>query len=486
MIDLLNINTRKGSRLTSLLGLALDGTKLDGVVLRRTDGSLEVQQSFSVSLSLDPLTAATELVGREIRNHLDAAGIKERNCVVGLPLKWALTTSVEVPELPEADIDSFLQLEAERGFHCDIATLHFAASRSHSNAGKQHAFLVGIPKNHLALLEQALRAAKLKPLSFSLGITALLPPGAESSNGVLGLAIGETHVGLEVTSGGGVAALRALEGALEMDGSRRVLQSELVGREARITLGQLPAEVRETVRRIRIFGPRDLSQQLADELELKLEPMGLKVELAARYPAHEFGLHLPTETVVSAPLSLAAGQLVGRKPPFELLPPRVSTWQQMVNRYSSGKVQVAGAAAAALFLIVASAFGYQQWQLTKLRGQWQGMSSKAKELEGVTQQIHQYRPWFDDSLRALTILKELTTAFPEDGRVSAKSVEIRDLNTVTCTGITRDSESMFTIWENLRRSGNVRDLHRPTTRGNKPPLQFTFDFRWNEGGRSEN
>jgi len=486
MIDLLNINTLKRRHLTSLLGLALDGSKLDGVVLRRTNGALEVQQSFSVSLSLDPLTAATELVGREIRNHLDAAGIKERNCVVGLPLKWALTTSIELPQLSENDVDSFLQLEAERGFHADISTLHFAASRSQSKTGKQHAFLVGIPKNHLTLLEQALRAAKLKPLSFSLGITALLPPSAESSNGVLALAIGESHVGLEVTSGGGVAALRALEGALEINGGRRVLQAELAGREARITLGQLPAEIRDTVRRIRIFGPRDLSQQLADELELRLEPMGLKVETAARYSPDEFGLQLPAESAVSAPLSLAAGQLAGRKPPFELLPPRITAWQQMVNRYSSGKLRIAGAAAAGLFLIVASAFGYQQWQLTRLRSQWQSMATRVKDLEGVTQQIHQYRPWYDNSLRALTILKELTTAFPEDGRVSAKSVEIRDLNNVTCTGITRDSEALFSIWENLRKSGKVSDLHRPTTRGNKPPLQFTFDFRWNEGGPNEN
>jgi hypothetical protein len=403
-----------------------------------------------------------------------------------VPLKWALTTSIEVPELPESDVAGFLQLEAERGFHADISTLHFAASRSQSKAGKQHAFLVGIPKNHLTLLEEALRAAKLKPISFSLGITALLPPGAESSNGVLALAIGETHVGLEVISGGGVAALRALEGALELDGSRRVLQAELVGREGRITLGQLPAEVRDTVRRIRIFGPRDLSQQLADELELRLEPMGLKVELATRYSADEFGLQLPADTAVSAPLSLAAGLLAGRKPPFELLPPRVTAWQQMVTRYSSGKLRMAGAAAAALFVILASAFGYQQWQLASLRSQWLAMSPKVKELEGVTQQIRQYRPWFDNSMRALTILKELTTAFPEDGKVSAKSIEIRDLNAVTCTGITRDSESMFTIWENLRRSGKVTDLHRPTTRGTKPPLQFTFDFRWNEGGRNEN
>src|SRR5215467_12185562 len=282
MIDIQKLNPLNRQRLSTVLGLTLDGSRLEGVVLHRTNGAVQLQQSFSVSLSLDPLTAATELVGREIRNHLDAAGVKERNCVVGLPLKWALTTHVDLPQLPEEDVASILQLEAERGFHCDVSTLHFAASRSHSDTGKEHAFLVGIPKNHLTLLEQALRAAKLRPLSFSLGITALLPPAAESSNGVLGLAIGETHVGLEVTAGGGVAALRALEGALEMDGSRRVLQSELVGREARITLGQLPPEVRETVRRIRIFGPRDLSQQLADELELRLEPMGLKVELAGR------------------------------------------------------------------------------------------------------------------------------------------------------------------------------------------------------------
>ena len=136
--------------------------------------------------------------------------------------------------------------------------------------------------------------------------------------------------------------------------------------------------------------------------------------------------------------------------------------------------------------MVVGFFAWQQIQLTRLRSQWKKVSDKVGELEDVSRQISKYRPWFDDSLRALTILKELTTAFPEDGRVSAKSIEIRDLNAVTCTGITRDSESMFAIWENLRRSGNVRDLHRPQTRGNKPPLQFTFDFRWNEGGRSEN
>ena len=62
---------KKQKRLTSLLGLTLDGSRLEGVVLRRNNDSLQTQQTFSVVLTLDPLTAAPELVGREIRNHLD-------------------------------------------------------------------------------------------------------------------------------------------------------------------------------------------------------------------------------------------------------------------------------------------------------------------------------------------------------------------------------------------------------------------------------
>src|SRR5438128_2343846 len=75
----------------SLLGLAFDGGRLEGVALRRTNDSVEIKDSFAVSLSLDPLTNDPELVGREIRKHLDAAEIRERRCAVCLPLSWALT-----------------------------------------------------------------------------------------------------------------------------------------------------------------------------------------------------------------------------------------------------------------------------------------------------------------------------------------------------------------------------------------------------------
>ena len=114
------------------------------------------------------------------------------------------------------------------------------------------------------------------------------------------------------------------------------------------------------------------------------------------------------------------------------------------------------------------------------------MVAKVKDLENVTQQIHQYRPWFDESLRCLTILRQVATAFLEDGVVTAKTIEIRDLNIVTCTGTTRDNDSLLRTEDRLRTNSAVSDVRTVQIRGNKPPLQFTFDFHWTEGGRNEN
>ena len=485
MNNILKIKFRKRRRLTSLLGLALDGGRLDGVVLRRSNGSLQLQQSFSVALTLDPLTAAPELVGREIRNHLDAAGVRERHCVLGVPLKWVLMAHTELPPLPEADAASLLQMEAERGFPCDTTTLRLVNSRCPLTAGKQHVTLAGIPNSQLAALEQVLAAAKLKPVSFALGLAALQPPAAENSNGVLALAIGESTVSLQITCGGGVAALRALEGAIENPNGRPALLPDLVARESRITLGQLPIELRDTVKRVRIFGPRELAQRLADEMEVRFEPMGLSVEVVTAYSPDEFGVQLPPEASLAAAFSLAARSLAGQIPAFEFLPPKLTIIEQFAAKYSSGRLRTMGAVAAGIVAIVGGMFLIQQIQLWRLRSQWSGMSAKVLELQGVQGQIRQFRPWFDDSFHYLAILRQLTLAFPEDGAVTAKTIEIQAGNTVNCSGNARDNASLLATLAKLGAADGVSNLKVDLIHG-KAPMQFTFDFQYGNGGGNEN
>ena len=473
MNNVLKVNFAKRKKLTSLLGLSLDGSRLEGVVLKRTNGSLQQSQPFAVTLSLDPLTAAPELVGREIRNQLDAVGVRERFCVVGVPVKWALTAHTELPKMDDADAESLLQMEAERGFPSDPSTLRLSNSSSVLPGDKQLVTMAGIASGQLEALEQVLVAAKLKPVSFSFGLTALQPPtpGAPAA-GVLALAVGESQVSLQITGGGGVAALRALEGAIEKEGGRRVLQPDLVGREARITLGQLPAGLREKVKLVRIFGPRDLAQPLADEMELRFEPMGLKVEVVAAYAPNEFGVTLPPDAALSTAFSLAARWLTGSAPEFEFLPPKPTAWQQLNKKYSSGKLRSVGALAAGVVLIIGGFFAYQQYQLASLRSQWSKMSAEVRELENFQTQIRQYRPWFDDSYRSLSILRQVTTAFPEDGVVTAKLVEVREGNVVSCFGTARDNAALLKMMEQLSVAPGVANFHRGPTRGSSDSIQF--------------
>jgi hypothetical protein len=469
----------------SILGLTIDGSRLEAVVLRRTNGSLVSGPSVEAALALNPWTGDPQLVGREIRNRLDEAEIRERRCAVCIPLSWVLTLQTRLlPELPDSDIDSFLQIEAERGFPYPIETLLIALSRYQSPSGDRYVMQAAIPRDSVARLEQVLKAAKLKPVTFSLGLAALQNSAADSGESAMALSLDDSSVGLQISTGGGVALFRTVEEAYEVEGGEKRLQTAQIARELRITLGQLPADVRDSLRRLRIFGSGELARQLAEELEPRASALGIRLERVGSYAPDEFGATLPSGTSISPSLSLGARYLTQRSAEFEFLPPKINPWQQWGARYSSKTMRYAGAAVGSILLIVVLAFLIQQIRLLQLRSRWSAMSAKVTQLEDMQQQIRKYRPWFDESLRTLSILRRLTEAFPEDGSVSAKTVEFREPATVSCTGTARDSSALMKTLDQLRAAKEISSLKVDHLQG-KSPLQFTFNFRWGMEGGNE-
>lgn len=464
-------------RANSVLGLSFDGGRLTGVVVRRTNGAVEVTQSFAFPLALDPLRHSPEEQGREIRRQLDAAAVRERRCVVALPADWVLTWQTPLPDLPEEDLASLLELEAERGFPYSVDSLQLVTSRFRLPGGAAFATQIAVLREQVTRLEQVLRAAKLTPVSFTPGLAALSPRSAK--DGVVTLLAGETGVGLLVTVGGGIAALRALEQTKEPEDGTPRIPAEVVGRELRVTLGQLPAECASLVTRLRIVGPGAVADPLASEIEPRAAALGLTVERVAHYEPGELGVKLPPKVEVSPALSVAVRQLVGTAEGLEFLPPRVSAWRQFNNKYASRKLAYAGQAVAAVAAAVALAFGGQQFQLSRLQTQWNGMSARVRELEEMQGQIKRFRPWFDDSIRSLLILKRLTETFPENGDVTAKTFELRPSGVVICTGTARDNAVLFKTLDQLRALPDVAGVQLDQVRG-RTPLQFSFNFQWGD------
>jgi len=465
----------------ALLGLSFDGSRMSGVWVRRTNGSVEIRQTFSVTLSLDPLTAEVELVGREIRKQLDAAEIRERRCALCVPTSWIHSLTVPVPELPEADLQSFLQLEAERGFPYDPDSLIVAQSRFRLASGAQGATLAAIPREQVNRLLAVLEAAQLRPVGFAVAIAALQSAQPEDNDGVIALSAGETSLNLLVGAGGGVALLRTIEGAFEQQGSERHFQLEHVLRELRITLGQLPPEVGDSLRQVRVYGSDDTAEEIAEALQPRLRASGLDVRQVKKYAADDFPVKVPADAAVTPALSLVMRLMSGKPAPFELMPPRVSAWQQIRARYSSSKLVYAGGAVGALLLVVLLAFAVQQVRLWYWGAKWNQMRADVLELREIQADIRKYRPWFDDTFRSLTVLRRLTESFPEDGSVSAKVIEIRAPATITCTGTARDNAAYLRMLDKLRGVKEISDMRVEQVKGANA-VQFTFNFKWNQGG----
>lgn len=476
MNDLLK--SRRGGH---LLGLSLEAGRFEAALLHRTNGSVAILKSVSAPLPAALLNGPPEPLGREVRRVLDEAGIKERRCAVALPIAWVLTLQVSLPDLPDADLASLLQLEAERGFPHSPESLLITESRFHSEPSGtdtgHFATLLAIPRDRIARLESALATAQLTPLTFNLGLPELVAAVDPKGSDTLTLLPEDEQLGVLLSAGDGIVLLRQINAAFSLVEGRPQLDAEHVRRELRITLAHLSGGVRESLRRIQILGQDAAADALATGLAPFAPGLGLTIERTRALPTQVSGVVVPAGTAPGQAVVVALRPLVGDSPRFDFLPPKISAWQRFSERYSSGRLAAAGVVLGALAALVALAFLIQQIQLWHWNGRWQTMAKKVGEIEKIRAQTARYRPWFDESVRSLGVLRRLTEAFPEDGSVSAKSLELRAPSTIICTGSAKDRASFLRMFEKLRAAPEVGEIKLEQMRG-RSPLEFTFNFQW--------
>jgi hypothetical protein len=469
-------------KITTLLGIDWQEDHIAGALVRRANGSVRVERVFRFPLSLDPLTHDPELAGRELRQRLDEAGIRERRCVAGLPQSWALTAHTQLPDLEGEDLDGFLEVEAEKSFPYPPEELSISVSKAATKRGEKYATLVAVPKSHLTLLEKVFKAARLKPVSFSIGITALRPAKGEATEGRVILAAAEQHLGLEVRGGGGVLSLRMLRNVFHSNGSADKIETDLLARELRITLGRLPQDLRRSITSLDIYGRGAQAGSLQQELAPHAARLGLTIE--EKTPGLEPRLDEAGQHGSQAAVALASRHLLGQPSEFEFLPPNPNAWQAKLARFSSRKLFWLGYGGGGLVALVALAFLAQHIRLSSLEQEWAAMAPVVREVEALQNDIRKFRPWYDRSFRTLSVLQLLAEAFPEDGSVTAKTIEVRNLNMVSCSGTAREHAQFLQVWDHLRQAPQVADLQVQQVQGTAP-LQFIFHFRWIEGAQHE-
>ena len=289
--------------------------------------------------------------------------------------------------------------------------------------------------------------------------------------------VGESRVETLVSVGGGIVALRSFDNVADLEGSVRRISCESIVRELRITIGQLPDAVRDAVGSLRIFGAPSFAGQLADGLRRWAEHASINVEVVGQHHGVEAGIRIDGASRVSCALSLAATHLSDQSSDLEFLPPKPTVWQQFSERYAGKRLAYGGTAAGAVAAIVILLLIFQQVRLSRLEGRWAGMIEQVDELQEMQDRIRSFRSWYDPNPTSLEVLKQVTLAFPEEGTVTTKTLEIRNRSTVNVTGIATDNSALLDTLNALRDAPTVGDLKVDQIRG-RSPMQFTFNFQW--------
>ncbi len=457
----------KKNRLSSVLGLSLGDGQLRASRAVRAKGGIEISQTATAALALDVLHPESELVGREIKNPLDAAAIRERNCIVAVPPRWIMIQQTKVPDMSPADAESFLQLEAEKCFPVDPAQLQITRSLQHTAAGN-YVTQLAVRREQIDQLSAALKSAGLKPVSFALGLAVL--PGAipSAGRGRITVAVEPSGVTLLAAAGGGVAALRTFEASIESEAGEHLVNAAAVARELRITFEQLPAELRAEIKQLVLVGDPGLARQLAEGLADWARSAGLTIERG----------DLPEKTLAGEiATALATRYLETGFTELEFLPPHPGSWSRLVARYNSRRLATIGLAVGTAALLAVIAFGWQEIRVLSLRSDWSAMANDVIQLDAVQGHIREFRPFYDTSFRTLTIIKRVTECFPDNGAVTAKTFEIHNNAIISISGTARDNASLLRMQDQLRKAREVTGLKIEQIRG-KTPAQFTLTFRW--------
>jgi hypothetical protein len=464
----MKLNLKK--RPQSALGLSLGDGWLRAAVVVRSKAGCEVVKSASHALALDLLHPEPELVGREVRNHLDAAGIHERTCAVALPPSWIMSLHTRLPDLPPGDVDSFLQLEAERGFPCDADQLQVARS-FHRSETASYVTQLAVRKEQLDRLSAVLKAAGLRPASYSLGLASLPGVVPQAGAGRITVMVEPQGAALVAAAGGGIAAFRTFEATIDSEAGERVVNGGGVARELRITFEQVPDDLRRGMRELSLGGDPALVRQLGERLGDWAAAAGLSAREIAG----------PGDSIPDLMArGVAAQWLEPAGPPIEFLPPRPGRWEALLARTNAKRLGTAGMAVGAAAALVLAAFAWQEIRLISLRSQWKGMEAQVAALKGVQDRIRAYRPWYDRSFQDLQILSRVTGCFPQNGSVTARSLDIHKaggVTTVSITGTARDGQALLRTQDELHKAREVQGLKLEAISG-KMPAQFTFTFRW--------
>ena len=498
-----------------MLGLAVTERSITAVEVACVRGGRKVLHAAEFPLPPSPPSLraggqddaareAAPLLGKALRQFLRRNHFSASRCVIGIGARWLVAREKSLPPTSPDLLAGALSIATEREFASDAKDLVFDYSGPVDSAQGQSVLLVAASRQNVDHLLATARAAGLTVAAVTSSTMALAaatggPPSSfEESTAAshrarpihskrLVLYLSPTTVELSAQSGGGTRLLRRLpipppvaaaHGSSLADGWLDDLAGELRRVVALLPGSQAPEQALDLV----IWNASGLAAgALAD--------LGKRLSLVARLCQYPSDLEIADEPASqagragepAAAAALAAAGLNRQLLAVDFLHSRLIPRRKItVGRKAVWAADLAAAVilpCLALFL----AWRAQQGEVDDLKGQLDAMKPSLAAAKDIVRKATFAGRWYDQRPRHLDCLRELTLAFPAEGRIWTTSLAISEDMRVLLSGKAADQGAVLEVVDRL--DGNpkfaeVQSLYISEVGGGSLEWSFAISLRF--------
>ncbi len=454
------------------LALVVNEHRITVAEFAAAGGNVELR-SAAVNLSGDLNFSDPQRLGRELKTALKRGELTASRCVVGLPASWVVCREKALPPADPQALRAIVGLAIERDFASGQAELAFDYSAHNAAGGGLSVLVAAAGQEIIAQVQAVAAAAGLGVSAITLSALALARCcGAVAAGGRIVLCVLATGIEAVVVSGESFRMVRHLPVRLQDGASGAALAGEL-----RRLLPLLGA-AGETPRELWVWDCAGVNHApltaVAGELGLTLKTCTMGSELGLSGP------NTPSDNTLAGAAAVAR---TAETPEIDFLHSRLADPPKARIRLS-----VMLAAAAATILLIMGIFLFVDW-----RGQEAEVSALAQQLKDgkaardeaavFNADVRLARQWFDNRAACLGPMREVTRAFPAEGRIWATSLEIREDRQVTVTGKSLTEAAVLDVLDRLkanRKLSHVETLYVRNSGATSPAV--TFSIKLNAAG----
>lgn len=455
----------------NILVLILNEDSVAAVQASLGSGGYEIRRTATFPMVDTVSWGDPEAVGHALRQFLRAEHMTTRATVVGVPARWVVAKSVQIPPTRQDNLVGVLQIQAEQAFSLSHHDLVFDYCAHVSDSQSNQVLLAAMQRDRLSQIQHAAKVAGLQLVSVTPSVAAMgaLSQGLSHTCGVYAQ---NEHCEMVLASNGVVHQIKHI--ATPLNDKNPEATAEDIRRLLLLAGGQAGELVvwsdgpgpSEAITRLR--------QTLGSNLDIK-EGRDMLTQ-SGRLRVGD----TPAQYDCALSMILAHDREEG--PVIDFLNSHLAVKE---SKEKSRVVKWAAVVVlAAVVAAVATLYGWYQ-DAQDIKAYKQILTEKADLYDAaleIRSNLSLTGPWYTKRPQLLDGLHELVRAFPEAGDIWVSSLRLTENGEGVVTGEAVNQLAVIKVLDQLNQSDRISDATAPGSTGGTyasgdAKYSIRFDFK---------